>query len=93
VSQDAAFLSTVPLFQSGPLILRAALLVFPFLAGVSMSSEQQAETQERACPKCGGDLKWYRSETVPKLGVIEHFFVCANCGHMEKETRPPHSSR
>jgi predicted RNA-binding Zn-ribbon protein involved in translation (DUF1610 family) len=55
-----------------------------------MSSEPEVQKRERACPKCGGDLKWYRSEAVQNLGLVEHMFTCMKCGHLEKESRPPH---
>jgi DNA-directed RNA polymerase subunit M/transcription elongation factor TFIIS len=53
-----------------------------------MPSEPQTEKQERACPQCGGEMKWSRSEALPKLGLVEHLFACRKCGHLEMVSRP-----
>jgi predicted RNA-binding Zn-ribbon protein involved in translation (DUF1610 family) len=47
-----------------------------------MPPEMQASGHERTCPKCGGSMKWYRSETDEACQTIKHFFSCTNCGSL-----------
>jgi len=35
------------------------------------------------CPKCGGEMKWYRSDAA-SVGLIEHFYACTSAGHFGK---------
>lgn len=54
-----------------------------------MSSEQQADSQQsKTCPKCGGGMKWFRSEADKALNAVQHVFTCNDCGSLDTVTGP-----
>jgi DNA-directed RNA polymerase subunit M/transcription elongation factor TFIIS len=53
-----------------------------------MSPQAEPEESPRCCPKCGGAMKWYRSDVVPNTDLLEHFFACEQCGHLETASAP-----
>jgi hypothetical protein len=52
------------------------------------SGPQTRENGAGICRQCQGEMKWFRSEQVPDIGVIEHLFNCERCGHIEIVNRP-----
>jgi predicted RNA-binding Zn-ribbon protein involved in translation (DUF1610 family) len=47
-----------------------------------MPSERQINSDDRACPKCGGRMQWYRSEAAKTSQTIKHVFSCTDCGSL-----------
>jgi hypothetical protein len=47
-----------------------------------MPSKPHTRSHERACPKCRGSMKWYRSEADLASQTIQHVFSCTNCGSL-----------
>jgi hypothetical protein len=37
-------------------------------------------------------MKWYRSDVVPNTDLLEHFFACEQCGHLETRECPNRAS-
>jgi hypothetical protein len=58
-----------------------------------MSPEAEPEeSSPRRCP-CGRTMKWDRSDVVSNAALIEHFFACEWCGHLETATAPRTAGR
>jgi DNA-directed RNA polymerase subunit M/transcription elongation factor TFIIS len=73
--------AAIDLYQLSLPAVRCLIDLHILSGSIPMPSEPQT-SHERACPKCGGSMKWYRSEAERASQAIKHVFSCTKCGSL-----------